>query len=115
MKFLQELFYFHPIGGLVVRVVSKNRPGYYWSIDEGIEGYLMQEAELFKVVSPGLYGEGSVSFESVSRPGHYLVNREGMIFVEQGDVYSEEFRRDCSWFVRKDMFFTGFVNLKSVN
>ena len=49
--------------------MSKNRPGYYWSIDEGIEGYLMQEAELFKVVNPGLYGEGSVSFESVTRPG----------------------------------------------
>ena len=50
-------------------MVSKNRPGYYWSIDEGIEGYLMQEAELFKVINPGLYGEGSVSFESVTRPG----------------------------------------------
>ena len=55
--------------GIIVRVVSKNRPGYYWSIDEGIEGYLMQEAELFKVINPGLYGEGSVSFESVTRPG----------------------------------------------
>ena len=55
--------------GLIIRVVSKNRPGYYWSIDEGIEGYLMQEAELFKVINPGLYGEGSVSFESITRPG----------------------------------------------
>ena len=59
--------------GLVIRVVSKNRPGYYWSIDEGIEGYLMQEAELFKVINPGLYGEGSVSFESVTRPGTKLI------------------------------------------
>jgi hypothetical protein len=47
------------VAGLVVRVVSKNRPGYYWSIDEGIEGYLMQEAELFKLINPGLYGSGS--------------------------------------------------------
>jgi hypothetical protein len=34
---------------LVVRVTSKNRPGFYWAIDEGVEGYLMREAELFKV------------------------------------------------------------------
>jgi hypothetical protein len=36
-------------GMLVVRVTSKNRPGFYWAIDEGVEGYLMREAELFKV------------------------------------------------------------------
>jgi hypothetical protein len=53
----------------VIRVTSKNRPGFYWAIDEGIEGYLMREAELFKVVSPGLWGPGSISFESISRPG----------------------------------------------
>ena len=63
------IFGFFLPDGLIIRVVSKNRPGYYWSIDEGIEGYLMQEAELFKVINPGLYGEGSVSFESVTRPG----------------------------------------------
>ena len=58
-----------------MRVVSKNRPGFYWSVDEGIEGYLMQEAEMFKVLSPGLWGQGTVSFESVTRPGHYIVHR----------------------------------------
>ena len=58
-----------------MRVVSKNRPGFYWSVDEGIEGYLMQEAEMFKVLSPGLWGQGTVSFESVTRPGNYIVHR----------------------------------------
>lgn len=36
-----------------MRVTSKNMPGFYWSIDEGIEGYLMQTPELFKVINPG--------------------------------------------------------------
>jgi hypothetical protein len=35
-------------GGQIVRVSSKNRPGFHWAIDEGIEGYLMTQAELFK-------------------------------------------------------------------
>jgi hypothetical protein len=38
-------------------VTSKNRPGFHWAIDEGIEGYLMNQAELFKggVGSPNQY------------------------------------------------------------
>ncbi len=64
----------------IIRVVSKNRPGYYWSVDEGIEGYLMQEAELFKVIRPGLYGDaGCISFESVTRPDHYIVHRSARV------------------------------------
>ncbi len=60
----------------LVRVVSKNRPGYFWSIDEGIEGYLMQDAEVFRVIKPGLHGDANcVSFEATSKPGHYLVHR----------------------------------------
>ena len=35
-------------GGQIVRVSSKNRPGYHWAIDEGVEGYLMTQPELFK-------------------------------------------------------------------
>ena len=38
---------------ITVRINSKNRPGYFWAVDEGIEGYLMRESELFRVVSPG--------------------------------------------------------------
>ena len=41
-------------------------PRVLWAVDEGIEGYLMREAELFRVIRPSLWGtEGSVSFESV--------------------------------------------------
>ena len=38
---------------ITVRINSKNRPGYFWAVDEGIEGYLMRESELFRVISPG--------------------------------------------------------------
>ena len=34
--------------GMLVRVSSKNRPGYHWAVDEGIEGYLMSQPEMFK-------------------------------------------------------------------
>merc|ERR1712106_25465 len=102
-------------GGQIVRITSKNRPGYYWSIDEGIEGYLMTEAEMFRVVSPGLWGEGSISFESTTKPGRYIRHRDGKIWIEEGDTSSEEFRRECSWFAKMDHFFSGFISFESVH
>lgn len=71
------------VSELMVRIVSKNRPGYFWGVDEGVEGYLMRDAELFRVSSPGLSGRtGTVSFESVLRPGYYIVNKNGQIDVD---------------------------------
>ena len=101
-------------GNTIVRVASKNRPGLYWAIDEGIEGYLMTEAEMFTLISPGLWGSGSVSFESVTRPGRYIRHRDGKIWVEEGSMEDEAFKRECSWLVRNDHFFTGFVSFESV-
>jgi hypothetical protein len=49
----------------------------------------------------------AVSFESLMRPGHYVSHRDGMIYVEQGDVNNEAFKKECSWLVRKDIFFNG--------
>ena len=67
----------------MVQITSKNRPGYFWAIDEGTEGYLIRDAELFRVISPGLSGlQGSISFESVLRPGYYVVNKNGQIDVD---------------------------------
>ena len=99
---------------MIVRILSKNRPGYYWAIDEGIEGYLMTQPEMFKVVSPGLWGQGSISFESITNPGRYIRHRDGKIWVEEGNIYDENFKRECSWFARNDHFFTGFVSFESV-
>ena len=101
-----------------VRVVSKNRAGYYWAIDEGIEGYLMREGELFRVVQPSLLGAaGSISFESTSRPGYYLCNRGGDIFIQDKSSYGADertFNSEASWFARKDIFFNGFTSFESV-
>ena len=67
----------------MVRVTSKNRPGFFWAVDEGTEGYLMQDAEMFRIKSPGLNGvPGSISFESVLRPGYYIVQKNGNIDVD---------------------------------
>ena len=100
---------------MIVRITSKNRPGYYWAIDEGIEGYLMTEAEMFKLINPGLWGAGSVSFESITRPGRYIRHRDGKIWVEEGDVNDQTFKKECSWFARNDHFFSGFVSFESVH
>ena len=101
-----------------MRVASKNRPGYFWAVDEGVEGYLMREAELFRVTRPSLWGtDGSVSFESVTRPGNYVAHRDGEIFVLSQASYGgsdEEFRRECSWFIREDEFFNGFTSFESI-
>lgn len=102
-------------GNMIVRVASKNRPGYYWAIDEGIEGYLMTEAEMFRLVSPGLAGAASVSFESVTRPGRFVRHRGGKIWVEEADTEDEAVKRECSWLLRNDHFFTGFVSFESVH
>jgi len=99
-------------------VVSKNRPGHYWAIDEGIEGYLMREGELFRIVTPSLLGTaGSISFESTSRPGYYVCNRGGDIFIESQSNYGADentFNRESSWFARKDIFFNGYTSFESV-
>ena len=58
---------------------------------------------------------GCVSFESVRRPGHYVVHRDGNIYVEQGDpLNDDQFRKDASWYVRQDIFFRGFTSFESV-
>ena len=43
----------------------------------------MRDAEMFRVKNPGLNGKpGSISFESVIRPGYYVVNKNGYIDVD---------------------------------
>ena len=49
--------------------------------------------------------------------GHYVVHRDGMIFVEmsaRGSATSGDFARDASWIVRKDIYFDGFTSFESV-
>ncbi|CAB4067915.1 COL9A [Lepeophtheirus salmonis] len=74
----------------VVRVLSKNRPSYYWSIDE----------------------DNSVSFEVENRPGHYLIHRDGQLFVEEFRN-NPTFKREGSWIIRQNQFFNGFTSFES--
>ena len=66
------------------------------------------------MISPGLFGEGTISFESISNPGRYLRNRDGKIYIEEGDEGDEQFKIDCSWFSRMDHFFKSFISFESV-
>ena len=74
----------------------------------------MEQPELFTLVSPGLWGAGSVSFQSVTKPGRYLRHRDGKIWIEEGDVSNSDFQKECSWFARMDHFFAGFISFESV-
>ena len=56
----------------------------------------------------GLYGDGYVSFESVTSPGQYICNRGGTIMVMSGDMRDQQFLQDCSFKVHEDKFFPGY-------
>ena len=43
----------------------------------------MNDPEMFRVISPGLNGKpGSISFESIIRPGYFVLNKNGYIDVD---------------------------------
>ena len=77
----------------------------------------MRESEVFRIVSPGLNNlPGSISFESVLRPGYYIVNKNGNIDVDSlSNTGFDEvtFNNQCSWYARKDIFFNGFTSFES--
>merc|ERR1711971_1455938 len=85
---------------ITVRINSKNRPGYFWAVDEGIEGYLMRESELFRVI----------------RPGYYVVHKNGYIDVDSlpnTGMDKEVYDNECSWYAHKNKYFTGFTSFES--
>ena len=103
----------------VVRVQSKNRPSHFWAVDEGVEGYLMRQEELFRVIRPGLSGafQGGVSFESVMRPGYYICRKDGEVFVLDAVSHGaplDEFNAEATWFVRNDLYYDGYTSFESV-
>ncbi len=55
----------------------------------------------------GLWGRDTVSFESVTMPGHYLCNMDGTIMVVRGNMGDEAFRRNCSFKLWENRFFDG--------
>ena len=101
--------------GKNIQIESKAVPRNYWNLDEysSGEGVLTLDGHVFRLV-PGLWGEGTVSFESVSGgSGMFVCQRNGRIFVTTGDLNDEGFRRDCSFFVHEDKFFPGYVSFAS--
>jgi hypothetical protein len=61
----------------------------------------MRDSELFRVTSPGINGRsGSISFESVLRPGYYIVHKNGYIDVDSfpNTGFDQE---SCSHFLLK--------------
>lgn len=96
--------------GKNIQVESKALPNNYWALDENRrnEGVLMANGHVFRIVE-GLWGDGTVSFESTTMPGQYLCNRGGTIMVMWGDLNDEAFRRDCSFKVWENQFFDGYV------
>ena len=78
----------------------------------------MRDGELFRIIRPSLLGTtGSISFESTSRPGYYICNRGGDIFIESQSNYGADantFNNEASWFARKDIFFNGYTSFESV-
>ena len=57
---------------------------------------------------PGLWGQGTVSFESSLEPGFYLRARGDTMWVEQGDM-GDQFRRECSFNARDDRDKNGII------
>ena len=69
---------------------------------------------MYQIKSPGLYGEGTVSLELVTKPGHYVRVRDGKIYIEELDIWDQQMIQDCSWFMRENHFFDGFVSFESI-
>jgi len=86
-------------------------------VEHGDQGFLTKNNEPlqhFKVV-PGISGvPGTVSFESLARPGHFLRHSNYLMWLhkyQNTDLY----KKDASFYPRYNKYFPGFVSYESVN
>ena len=83
-------------------------------IENGDQGFVTTknpEYQHFKVVK-GLSGhEGSISFESIARPGHFLRHKGYLIFLHKNDT-SDLYKNDASFYPRYNKYFR--VSFKTV-
>ena len=86
---------------------SYNLPHLKMGIENNDQGYLTQkhpELQHFKVV-PGISGlPGSISFESIARPGHFL--RQSNYFIMLHKYQNTDlFKKDASFYPRYNKYF----------
>jgi len=107
------------------KIESKNFPGLYWGI-AGEHVYIMpRDASLdniccvedFNIVD-GLSGaNGTVSFESTTKPGHFLRHLSRELFLDSKLTTRgvHTFLRDATFYAWPNLFIDGFVAFESVN
>merc|ERR1719341_763358 len=96
--------------GKTIEVESKAVPSHFWASSSGTgQARLELTGHVFKMI-PGLWGEGTVSFESSSAPGMFLRSRGEKMWVEAVDLSVEATRRECSFNVWDDRFFAGYTS-----
>merc|ERR1712168_54066 len=96
---------------------SYDWPTYKIGIQHGYKGYLTNKIvdyQHFKVVQGLCSIDGTISFESVKSPGHFLRHNTGKIYLDKGDS-SGLYRSDACFFPRYDKYFHGFTAYESVN
>ena len=102
-------------------IQSKNYPTYYFGpADNGLDYKIVQNSHTkFIMVSPGLTGEvGTVSFQPIDSPGHYLRLYNFLLVLEKRDgndgMPADMFDLDATFRMRENKFFSGFFSFESV-
>lgn len=112
MNFVTVVHLGYPIPAITTRsgpylFYSYNYPTYVIGVSEDAEAYIMEDSTLsrFFLVSPGIKGiDGTVSFESETRPGYFLRHANSVLWLdayETADLYLE----DASFYPRPDLFY----------
>jgi hypothetical protein len=101
-------------------IQSKNYPTHYFGpADNGRDYKIVQNgATKFFMISPGLTGEkGTVSFQPVDAPGHYLRHYGYLLDLEKKDGARNAniFDEDATFRIHENKFFNGFDSYESVN
>ena len=99
---------------------SKNFPGFHIGAGEDDLSTKITEdnVQKFYIRNPGLTEEkGTVSFEAVDKPNHFLRHFNNLLDLEavDGARNPEKFDDDATFYLRDSKFFPGFYSFESVN
>ena len=65
------------------------------------------------MLTEGLAGQNTASFESTTRPGFFCCLREGRLRLEQNRLNDPEFAKRCSYKMWSNRFFDGYVSFEA--